>query len=191
VRGSREVQLLFPRRGIAVTVLSPHRSLLRRILASVRPVRVNGDGCPTRPHPVYRLGSAANASRPLVPPGALRVVACSYDGKWLDRSNSLGARAAARLISALDAAPYGFSRAPRRSYLPSICASSWRGSVIVARFEYSRDRPPVSVAAHIDGCSRLGASNGRWTVQIRPRWVFRLVTDARYGGSFPDPRTVR
>src|SRR3954451_20446652 len=41
VRGSHEVQLLFPRRGISVTVLSPHRYLLRRILGSVRMVRVN------------------------------------------------------------------------------------------------------------------------------------------------------
>ena len=119
------------------------------------------------------------------------MIACSYKGIWLDRSNDLGTGAAARLARVLDAAPYGFSRAPRSSYLPSICAPTWRGSLITARFEYRARRPPVTVTAHIAGCTRLGASNGRWAVRFRGSWVTRLVTDARYGGAFPDPRTVR
>ncbi len=191
VRGSREVQLVFPRRDIAVTVLSPHRSLLRRIVASIRLVRVDKNGCPTRPAGDYRLGSRPSTPPPFVPKGAVHVVACSYQGHWLDRSNMLGPRAAERLARALDAAPGGLSRAPRSSYLPSVCAATWRGSVIVARFKYRGSRPPVTVTAHIDGCSRLGASNGRWAVRITPRWVMRLVDDARYSGDFPDPRSVR
>jgi hypothetical protein len=191
VRGSHEVVLLFPRRGMAVAVISPDRSLLRRILASVRAVRVDKDGCPTRPAGAYRLGSRPSPSRPLVPAGAVRVVACSYTGRWLDRSNDLGRKESARLTSALDAATYGFARAPRSSYLPSICGPTWRGSRIVARFEYPRGRPAVTVTAHVDGCTRLGASNGRWAVRFKPRWVHQLVRDARYGGAIPDPRTVR
>ena len=192
VAGSRAVQLVVPGHDISVTVLSPHPALLRRIVASLRAVRVDDNGCPTRtPAGGYRRGARPPASAALVPAGAVRVVACSYDGKWLDRSNDLGRGAAARLIGALDSAPYGFSRPPRGSILPSICGSTWRASRIVARFEYAHGRPPVVVTAHLDGCSRLGASNGRWAVEITPRWVFRLVRDARYGGAFADPRSVR
>jgi hypothetical protein len=191
VRGSRDVQLLFPRRGITVTVLSPDRSLLHRIVASVRTVRVDAAGCPTRPAGVYRLGSRPSPSRPLVPAGAVRAVACSYSGRWLDRSNDLGRKETGRLTRALDSAPYGFARAPRSSYLPSVCGPTWRGSTIVTRFEYPAGRPAVTVTAHVDGCTRLGASNGRWAVRFTRNWVYRMVTDAHYGGAFPDPRGVR
>ena len=189
VAGSRQAQLVFPHRGITVSVLSPHRSLLRRILASVRVVRVDENGCRIRPAPIYRLGSRPLG--PFVPKGAVRAIGCSYRGKWLDRSNRIGHGPAARLARALDAAPWGFSRAPRHSFLPSICRPSRRDSLIVARFEYAGARLPVSVAAHIEGCSRLGASNGRWAVRMRPRWVFQIVRDARYSGGFVDPRTAR
>lgn len=189
VRGSHEVQLDFPDRGIAVTVLSPHRSLLRRILASVRLVRVDEAGCPTRPTPDYRLGERPSPARPLVPRKAIRVIACSYQEQWLDRSNRLGSRAARHLAEALDEAPFGFSRPRSGAYLPSICAPTWHGSLIGARFEYG-DRPPASVTAHLAGCSRLGASNGRWAVRMTPRWVAELVAASRYGDAFPDPRTV-
>jgi hypothetical protein len=188
--GSHEVQLVFPRRGISVTVFSPHRSLLRRILASVRTIRVNKYGCSTRPRPSYALGSPPRPSRPFVPTGAVRMVGCSYHGQWLDLSSRIGRRAAARLVRALDAASYGLSRAPRGSILPSICGSLWRGSFVVARFEYAA-RPAVSVTAHLDGCSRLGASNGRWAVRMAPRWVFQLTRQAGYAGGFVDPRTAR
>lgn len=188
--GSREVQLVFPRRGISVTVFSPHRSLLRRILASVRAVRVNKDGCPTRPHPTYRLGSRPRRSQPFFPKGAVGMIGCSYHGKWLDRSTRIGPEDARRLARAFAAARYGFSRAPRGSYLPSICGSSWHGSFVVAQFEYTA-RAPVSVTAHLDGCSRLGASNGRWAVRMAPRWVFQLTRDAAYAGAFVDPRRAR
>jgi hypothetical protein len=188
VAGSREVQLVFPRRGITVSVLSPQRSLLRRILASARVVRVDENGCPTRPTAVYRLGSRPLG--PFVPKGAAGMVGCSYHGRWLDRSNRVGPQAARRLAHDFAAAPFGLSRAPRGSILPSICAQTWRRSVIVAHFEYPA-RPPVAVVAHIDGCSRLGASNGQWAVQLKPRWVFRLVDLARYGGDSVDPRAAR
>lgn len=190
VRGSHELELDFPRRDISVTVLSPDRSLLRRILASVRIVRVNEYGCPTRPHPDYRLGSRPNASRPFVPDGAVRMIGCSYHGRWLDRSNHAGRRAAARLAHAFEGAPFGFSRAPRGSILPSICGSSWRGSFVVARFEYE-SRRPVTVTAHLEGCARLGASNGRWAVRMTPGWVFPFTREAGYAGDFVDPRTAR
>jgi hypothetical protein len=186
--GSHEVQLVFPLRGISVTVLSPQRALLHRILASVRTVRVNEDGCPTRPNPLYRIGPRPSGR--FVPKGAVGMLGCSYHGHWLDLSKRIGRGATARLIRALDAAPYGSSRAPRNSYLPSICGSSWRGHFSVVRFEYA-SRPPVSVTAHLDGCDRLGASNGRWAVRMTPRWVFQFTTDAGYAGGFVDPRTAR
>jgi hypothetical protein len=184
VDGSREVQLAFPRRGITVTVLSPHRALLHRILSSARTVRVDANGCPTRPAPVYRGGSRPGASAPFVPTGAVRVVGCSYKGRWLDLSHRIARRAAAQLTRAVNAAPSGFSHAHRGSVLPSSCRPSWQGSLIVARFEYADGRPPISVSAHLNGCSRLGASNGRWAIRLRPGWVDRLVTDAHYAGDF-------
>lgn len=184
VAGSREVQLIFPRRGITVSVLSPHPALLRRILASARTVRVDENGCPTRPAPVYRLGTRPSPSRPFVPKGAVRVVGCSYKGLWLDQSHRVGTAAAAGLTRAFAAAPYGFSHAPSNSILASDCHPSWVQSLIVARVEYAGGRSPVSVAAHLDGCSRLGASNGRWAIRLRPGWVFHLVDDAHYAGDF-------
>lgn len=184
VRGSHQVQLVFPRRSTSVTVLSPHRSLLRRILASVRTVQVNEIGCPTRPSAVYRRGSRPNASQPFVPEGAARVILCSYKGPWLDQSNRIDPRAAAGLSRAFAAAPYGFSHAPRGSILPSYCGTAWRTALVIAHFEYPVGRRPISVSAHLNGCSRLGASNGRWAIKLRPGWVKRLVIDAHYRGGF-------
>jgi hypothetical protein len=188
--GSREVQLVFPDRGVSVTVLSPRAMLLEQILNSVRTIRVNDTGCPTRPRTSYRLGPRPSASQPFVPRGAVAMIGCSYHGRWLDLSDRVGAAAAARLARALDAARYGFSRAPRGSYLPSICGSTWHGSFVVARFEYAA-RAPVDVTAHLDGCSRLGASNGRWAVRMAPRWVFQFTRESGYSGGFVDPRRAR
>lgn len=188
VSGSHEVELIFPWRNITVAVLSPDRSLLRRILASVRVVRVDQNACPTHPAPVYRKGSKPGDSRPFVPTGARRAAGCSYEGRWLDHSNLIGPRAARHLARALDAAPYGFSSAPHH-ILPSACGSTWRGSSITARFEYV-GRRSVSVTAHLIGCRRLGASNGRWGVRPRPWWVGLLTDDARYAGALIDPHTL-
>jgi hypothetical protein len=190
VRGSHEVQLAFPGRDISITVLSPDPALLRRILASVHTVSTDANGCPTHPDSEFRRGSKQIATQPFVPAEALRMTGCSYQGRWLDHSNRIGAAAARRLANALDAAPYGFSHAPRHTILPSICGSTWRGSVIVTRFAYAT-RPSVSVAAHLDGCSHLGASNGRWGILLRPAWVNLIVRDARYFGSFPDMSKYR
>lgn len=189
VLGSHEVRLDFARRNLSVTVLSPDRSLLRRILASVRPIRVDLNGCPTHPAGVYARGSRQSASKPFVPVRPRRLVGCSYEGRWLDHSNRVGPGAAHRLARALDAAPFGFSHAPRHTILPSICGSTWRGSSMTARFEYVARRP-VTVTAHLEGCARLGASNGRWGIRIRPWWVGLLVHDASYFGAMVDPHSV-
>ena len=182
--GSHVVNLAFFHRGITVTMLSPDRSLLRRLLASVRIVRADESGCPTRPpRRAYRLGSRPSGSGPFVPAGALDMVGCSYHGIWLDRSKRIGRREARRLARSFEAAPRGFSHAHRGSVLPSTCVPSWRGSLIVARFVYAH-RPPAIVSAHLSGCSRLGASNGRWAIRLRPAWVHRLVDDANYFGEF-------
>lgn len=185
LQGSREVELAFPDRDISVAVLSPDPAVLREILASVRTVRVDPNGCPTHPAPIFRRGSQQSVAPPLVPEGARRMVGCAYQGRWLDHSNAIGREAAGRLAQALDAAPHGFSHAPRHTILASVCGSTWRGSLIVTRFEYDV-RPSVSVAARLDGCSHLGASNGRWGVRLRPPWVKLIVDDARYSGAFPD-----
>jgi hypothetical protein len=190
VRGSHEVQLLFLHRNITVAVLSPDRFLLRRILASVRVVRTDQNGCPTHPAGAYTRGSRGSASKPFVPAEARHVVGCSYQGGWLDHSNRVGPTAARHLARAFDAAPFGFSLAPRGTILPSICGSTWRGSSITARFEYT-GRRPVLVTAHLEGCTRLGASNGRWGIRVRPWWVGLLTSDARYYGAMVDPHNVR
>jgi hypothetical protein len=114
----------------------------------------------------------------------VRVVGCSYKGLWLDQSHRVGARAAAGLARAFAAAPFGFSHAPHDSILASDCRPTWQQSLIVARFEYAGGRPPVSVAAHLDGCSRVGASNGRWGIRPRPAWVNRLIRDVHYAGDY-------
>lgn len=189
VMGSHEIRLDFARRNLSVTVLSPDRSLLRRILASVRPIRVDPNGCPTHPAETYRRGSRHSPLQPFVPARPRRLVGCSYQRRWLDHSNLVGLGAAGRLAHALDAAPFGFSRAPRRTILPSICGSTWRGSSMTARFEYW-GRGPVTVTAHLEGCARLGASNGRWGVRMRPWWVGLFVKDAGYFGAAVDPHNV-
>jgi hypothetical protein len=189
VMGSHAVRLDFASRNLSVTVLSPDRSLLDRILASVRVIRVDRNGCPTHPAGVYTRGSRRSTSEPLVPAGPRRLVGCSYQGRWLDHSNLVGPRAASHLARALDAAPFGFSHAPRGTILPSICGSTWRGSSMTARFEYVAHRP-VTVTAHLEGCARLGASNGRWGIRIRPWWVGLFTNDARYFGAMVDPHSV-
>ena len=183
VAGSREVQLRFPGRGITMIVLSPRRALLRRILGSLRTVRVDPNGCPTHPAPDYRRGPRPSSSLPFVPKGAVGVVGCSYKGSWLDQSHAVGRAAARRLAHAFAAAPFGFSHTRRGSVLPSYCPAAWRDSLIVARFEYA-SRPPVSVTAHLDGCDPLGASNGRWAIRLRPAWVYGLMDDAHYSGDY-------
>jgi hypothetical protein len=189
VSGNHEVELIFPHRHITVEVLSPDPSLLQQILASVHVVRVDHNGCPTRPAAVWQKGSKPGGSRPFVPVRPRRVIGCSYQGRWLDHSNLAGPRAARHLARALDVAPYGFSNAPGH-ILPSACGSTWRGSSIVADFEYVR-RPSVSVSAHLIGCTRLGASNGRWGVRPRPWWVGLITADARYAGALIDPHTLK
>lgn len=182
VRGSHEVQLAFPDRGISVAVMSPSRTLLRRLLASMRIVRADPNGCPTHPTPLYRRGSRKSASGPFVPAGAVGLVGCSYKGRWLDQSNRLGRRAATHLARALDEAPFGFSGA-HHNILRSACGSTFRGSLIIVHFRYAVARASRPVAAHLIGCTRLGASNGRWGILRRRPWVNLITRDARYAGA--------
>ncbi len=189
VRGSHEVDLAFPRRRITVAVLSPSRMLLKQILASVRIVSVDQNGCPTHPTPLFRRGSLRRASEPFVPGGAVGLIGCSYQGGWLDQSNRLGRRAAARLTRTLDEAPFGFSHPPHHTILKSTCGPTWRGSLIVVHLRYAGARPSRPVAAHLIGCSHLGASNGRSGVMLRRPWVNQITRDARYfGASIMIPR---
>lgn len=183
VRGSHEVQLSFPDRRITVAVLSPSRPLLRQILASVRIVSMDQNGCPTHPTPLFRRGSRRHAAEPFVPGGAVGLIGCSYQGRWLDQSNRLGRRAVARLTRTLDEAPFGFSHPPHHTILRSTCGSTWRGSLIVVHLRYAGARPSRSVAAHLIGCSHLGASNGRSGVMLRRPWVNQITRDARYFGA--------
>lgn len=183
VRGSHEVQLSFPDRRITVAVLSPSGTLLNQILASVRIVSVDRNGCPTHPTPLFRRGSRGRAAEPFVPAGAVGLIGCSYQGRWLDQSNRLGRRAAARLTLTLNEAPFGFSHPPHHTILKSTCGSTWRGSLIVAHLRYAGGRPSRPVAAHLIGCSHLGASNGRSGVMLRRPWVNEITRDARYFGA--------
>ena len=186
VRGSHDVQLAFPDRRITVAVLSPSRTLLRRILASVRMVSVDQNGCPTHPTPLFRRGSRRSASKPFVPGGAVGLVGCSYQGgHWLDQSDRLGRPAASRLTRTLDEAPFGFSHPPRHTILKSTCGPTWRGSLVIVHLRYAGGRPSRPVAAHLIGCSHLGASNGRWGIMLRRPWRNELTRDARYFGALP------
>jgi hypothetical protein len=180
----RYVQLDLPRRGISVTVFSAHRALVRQILASMRTVRMNKDGCPTRPDPSFRLGSRPGSGQRFVPVGAIGLVGCSYDGRWLDVSSRVGSRAARQVAGVLSKAPYGFSRAPRGTIARSECASSW-GTFSVAYFKYAH-RPPVAVTAHLDGCAHLGASNGKWGVQMSYAWVPTFIDNVAWDGAVAD-----
>ena len=185
VRGSHEVQLAFPDRRITVAVLSPSRPLLRRILASVRMVRVDQNGCPTHPTPRFRRGSRRHATEPFVPGGAVGLIGCSYQGRWLDQSNRLGRLAAGRLTRTLDEAPFGFSHPPHHTILKSTCGPTWRGSLVIVHLRYAGGRPSRPVAAHLIGCSHLGASNGRSGIMLRRPWVNQITRDARYFGALP------
>lgn len=112
------------------------------------------------------------------------MVACSYQGHWLDQSNRVGAAKADRLAHGFGKAPHGFSRGRRGSILASDCGATWADSLVIAHFEYADGHPPVAVSAHLDGCSRLGASNGRSAVRLRPGWVGSLIRDAHYAGAY-------
>ena len=184
VAGSREVQLIFPLRGITVSVMSPHRALLRQMLASVRIVKVNSVGCPTRPHPSYRTGSRPSSARRFAPAGATGLVGCYYEAGWLDRSNRVGSSAAQRVAKVLNHASWGSSPAPRGSIASSECAPSWN-SFSIAYIKYAH-KQPVAVTAHLDGCTHLGASNGKWGVRMSHAWVPTFWTNVAYYGSVAD-----
>jgi len=183
-RRGNEVELYFPHRGMSVTVQSPHRALLRQILASVRIVKVNTDGCPTRPHPSYRIGSSPRAGQRFIPAGAAGLIGCYYEAGWLDRSNRVGSSAARRVAKVLNHASWGSSPAPRGSIASSECAPSWH-TFSIAYFEYAH-RPPVAVTAHLDGCTHLGASNGNWGVRMSHAWVPTFWNNVAYYGSVAD-----
>ena len=184
VAGSREVQLIFHHRGITVSVMSPNRALRRQILASVRSVKVNTDGCPTRPQPSYRTGSRPRSGRRFPP-------SRSHRGRWLLlRSgmarpvNRAGSKAAQRVAKVLNHAAWGSSRAPGGSIASSECVPSWH-SFSIAYFEYAH-RKPVAVTAHLDGCRHLGASNGKWGVRMSYAWVPTFWDNVAYYGSVAD-----
>jgi hypothetical protein len=181
----RDVVLDLPGRGISVTVLGPQRALVRQIVASLHAFRTDKNGCPSRtPSGGYRLGSRPRPSQRFIPSGATRLVGCYYQGRWLDVSSRVGSRSARRVARLMDNAPYGFSRAPRNTIAQSECAPSW-GSFSVAHFEYA-NRPPVAVTVHPDGCTRLGASNGKWGVQMSHSWVPTWWRNVAYDGSIAD-----
>lgn len=178
------VELYFPDRRMSVTVFSPRAALVRQIVASVRLVEVNRQGCPTRPRPDYRIGSRRDVAGRFVPVGAVRLVGCYYEAGWLDHSSRVGSHAAQRVAKVLNHASWGSSPAPRGSIASSECAPSWN-TFSIAYFEYAH-RPPVAVTAHLDGCTHLGASNGKWGVRMSHAWVPTFWDNVAYYGSVAD-----
>jgi hypothetical protein len=193
IAGSRAVRLLLPGRRMSVTVRSRDRALREQIISSLKAVRVDHNGCSVRkPSGAFRLGSRPSRPGSFVPArGLVRAIGCSYDGIWIDGSSRIGRGAATRLARVLNHAPWGLSRDRFDSTNDADCRASWRNHLSTERFEYADGHPPVTVTVHIDGCTRLGASNGRSAIQMRWPWVDQLTRDVDYVGDFNDPEAVR
>ena len=177
------MQLSLQTAGITVAVLSPSRTLLKQILASVRIVSVDQHGCPTHPTPLFRRGSRRRACGAVRAGGSRRPHRVLVPGPLARPVEPPGRPAAARLTRTLDEAPFGFSHPPHHTILKSTCGPTWRGSLIVVHLRYAGARPSRPVAAHLIGCSHLGASNGRSGVMLRRPWVNQITRDARYFGA--------
>ena len=116
--------------------------------------------------------------------GATGLVGCYYEAGWLDRSNRVGSSAAQRVAKVLNHASWGSSPAPRGSIASSECAPSWN-SFSIAYIKYAH-KQPVAVTAHLDGCTHLGASNGKWGVRMSYAWVPTFWNNVAYYGSVAD-----
>ena len=178
----RYVQLDLPGRGIGVTVFSPDATLVRQIVSSLHTARRDKNGCPTHsPTNGYRLGSRPKADERFIPPGAIKLIGCYYNGRWLDHSVRVGRDRAQQVTRVMNNAHYGLSGMPRGRIAGRWCRPSF-GKFSVGHFEYA-NRPPVAVTVHPNGCARLGASNGTWAVRMSHAWVPTFWRNVTYDGS--------
>jgi hypothetical protein len=182
----RLLVLFAPEVGAAVSIESPNEATAERLMSSVRIVKVDADGCPSKVGDLHPAGPAAlpGASSDLVPGAPIGVALCRYEDLWLAESAHASGHAVSTLVAILNSLKPGSSHLPSDFHeLPSECAQdAHRGFLL--RFSYPTGIEPVFV--HISGCGVLSAANGSRSVQIDGPIVTALVDAVGYG-AFPGP----
>jgi hypothetical protein len=163
-----------PKVDAVVEVTGPDPALRRQILDSVRVVRTDSVGCPTRVAAVHAAGSplTSGAGR-LVPGTPVAATVCNYRQDWVDTSRALGPAETARLARVLDALPHRAVTVSQRCVLP------YNGSVV--HFAY-REAPGVDVTVQPGDCPSFAASNGLLTIAFRGRFGVGVVPWAAFDG---------
>jgi len=180
--------VLFARQvGAAVAIQSPSEATARRLMASVRVVKVDADGCPSEVGRLHPLGPSAvpGADGELVPGAPTGVALCRYEDFWLAESAHASGHALSTLVAILNSLKPGTSHVRGSGgESASACAQdAHRGFLL--RFSYPNGvLEPVLV--HISGCGALSAANGSRSGQIN--WpIVTALTQALGYEAFPDP----
>lgn len=148
------------------------------LAATLRVVAIDTNGCLSSVADTAALPEVRSSSpepRTLIPDGAESLVVCRYLAGRLEQGALLAGARARTMSDTLNAQPAGTSRADPASYSTNLCkATSSLGTVdgeaamdsesyrIEARYQAGK---PVVVIARLGVCGRLGASNGRHSVQ--------------------------
>jgi hypothetical protein len=183
----RLLVLFAPEVGAAVSIESPNETTAERLMSSVRIVKVDADGCPSKVgdlHPAVHLLYPVPSSD-LVPGAPTGVALCRYEDFWLAESAHASGHAVSTLVAILNSLKSGSSHLPSDFHeLPSECAQDAHRGFLLS-FSYSngaRER----VFVHISGCGVLSATNGSRSGQIDGPIVTALVDTVGYG-AFPSP----
>ena len=182
---------------VAVIIRSPDQQTVDAVVATLRMVQSDTNGCASRTDEVdvlptelrepVRNGAAAE----LIPGGPVTVTVCRYVGGWLEASRRLAAGPeVAALVRPLNATASGTSHAgeTKQACMPNTPSGTAEDSPATRdgyriQADYT-DGPPIVVIARINGCGDLGASNGSRTNQM----TFELagaIAGAAGSGSFP------
>ena len=177
--------------GAAVAIQSPSRATAERLMASVRVVKMDADGCPSAVNDLHPAGPSAlpGASSDLVPGVPTRVAVCRYQNLWLAESTHDSGRALSTLVRTLNAMKPGTSRGGGYDAAKEqgVCTQETERGFLLS-FSYPNGARE-QVFVHISGCGVLSATNGSRSGQIDWPIVTALVDGVGYG-AFPDPREL-
>jgi hypothetical protein len=175
-QGRFVIRFEVPAVDASVTVASPDRSTAERLVASVRIVQRDRNGCPAKATDVSTIPTGqpparAGAATSLLPNDPVRVAVCRYLAALIEQSSSLDSAHQAGLRSALNALPPGLlhfqdsgPECRRRITDPGSTMGSDAGDSEAYRIQadYSTG-PSVVIIVRLGVCRQLGASNGTVT----------------------------
>jgi hypothetical protein len=191
-RGRERGVLELTAQGVVIDVTARQPRVIDEILASVRVVTVDHNGCPSTAPGLYPAGGGGHAdtASALVPGSPSSAALCHYASPTdtapaprdpLGHSTGLGSVDTARLAELMNGLAPGLRTSS--DVLPAVCPSFAQDFYLV-RFYY-RSGPPVDIYLHMLGCDHLGADNGSRTGGFTDRFGMAFAAlDGPYGQSF-------